>query len=64
MRAPELRGKTEKELKEELSKLRNELSELRIKKRTDGLEDPNVLKKKRQEIARLMTVIREKEILG
>ena len=63
MRTVELRKKSRTELDEELSKLRLELGGLRRKHRTEGLEDTSILRKKRGEIARLVTVVREKEIL-
>lgn len=64
MKTVELREKSKTELTGELPKLRLELSEFARKHRTEGLKDMSVLRKKRWEIARLMTVIREKEILS
>ena len=63
MRAYKLREKTERELEEERLKLRGELFELVLRKRREGLEDTSDLKKKRRDTARLMTVMREKEII-
>jgi len=63
MKTIELRKKNKTELSEELSKLRLELGGLTRGHRTGGLKDASVLRQKRREIARLMTVIREKEIL-
>jgi len=64
MKTTELREKSGTELTENLSKLRLELGELRRKHRTEGLKNTSVFKKKRRDIARIMTVIREKEILS
>jgi len=59
-----LRGKTKEELLADLSRLQKELTELRLKLRAEGLEDTRAIGKKRRAIARVMTVIREKEILS
>ncbi len=59
-----LRNKTKEELEGELLRLRKSFSELRIKHRVAGLKDTNVLRKQRKELARIMTILREKEILS
>jgi large subunit ribosomal protein L29 len=53
MSAPDLRIK-EREMREELFRFR-------LKLRTNQLENPGNYKKTRRELARLLTVIREKE---
>ncbi|MFW6110059.1 MAG: 50S ribosomal protein L29 [Patescibacteria group bacterium] len=63
MEAQELREKTEQELLELLASLRKELQKLRVEHRLEGLTDTNVLRAKRRDIARIMTVLEEKEIL-
>ena len=56
MNAPDLRIK-EREMREELFRFR-------LKLRTNQLENPGNYKKTRRELARLLTVIREKEAKG
>ena len=56
MSAPDLRIK-EREMREELFRFR-------LKLRTNQLENPGNYKKTRRELARLLTVIREKETKG
>ena len=63
MKITELRQKTDEELKNLLSEWEKELQELRIKHRTEGLVDTSELRKKRKDIARLKTVLKEKEVL-
>jgi large subunit ribosomal protein L29 len=53
MSAPDLRLK-EREMREELFRFR-------LKLRTNQLEDPSNYKKSRRDLARLLTVIRQKE---
>lgn len=63
MEAKELRQKDNKELEALLKDLEKGLQEIRIEHRTEGLLDTSELKKKEKEIARVKTVLREKEIL-
>jgi large subunit ribosomal protein L29 len=63
MEINELRQKNEEELKSLVEDGEKELQELRIEHRTEGLVDTSELKKKRKDIARVKTVLREKEIL-
>jgi len=60
----ELREKSKQELEKNLTELRENVADLKIEHRTEGLLDTSELKKKRKEIARLMTVLREKSILA
>jgi large subunit ribosomal protein L29 len=57
MKASDLRGKSIVELNEELSKLLKQQLGLRIKKSMQQLEQPNVLKILRKDIARVRTVL-------
>jgi len=60
----ELRKKTIKELRELVDELKMELMRLRFKKQVQGLENPMEIRKLKRNIARVLTVIREKEQRG
>ncbi|MEN2983928.1 MAG: 50S ribosomal protein L29 [Dictyoglomaceae bacterium] len=62
VKARELREKTNDELKEELKKLRHELFNLRFQFKTGGLTNPHRIKLVRKDIARILTVLREREL--
>lgn len=58
----ELREKTRDELNEELNELKAELFKLRFQHATSQLENPMKLKAVKKDIARVKTIIREKEL--
>ncbi|HOQ76201.1 MAG TPA: 50S ribosomal protein L29 [Thermoclostridium sp.] len=58
----ELREKTRDELNEELNELKAELFKLRFQHATSQLENPMRLKQVKKDIARVKTIIREKEL--
>jgi len=60
MKATELREKSAEELNEELMKLLKEQFNLRMRKATGQLNQSNLLKKTRRDIARVKTVMTEK----
>ncbi|NPB08524.1 MAG: 50S ribosomal protein L29 [Aquificae bacterium] len=60
----ELRKKTLKELWELVDELKTQLMRLRFKKQVQGLENPMEIRKVKRNIARVLTVIREKEQRG
>ena len=62
MNAIELREKSEAELVEMERELRDELFRLRMKHFTGQLQRVSDLKEKRRDIARILTVIREKQL--
>ena len=64
MKANELRERTQLELQKELSELKSELFKLRFQLATNQLENPMKLKDVKRSIARVKTVIREREIKG
>lgn len=64
MKANELRGKTEAELKQELVGLLREQFNLRMQKGTGQLARPDQVKKVRRNIARVKTVLNEKAKTG
>ncbi|PMQ00974.1 MAG: 50S ribosomal protein L29 [Dictyoglomus sp. NZ13-RE01] len=62
VKARDLREKTDEELKEELKKLRMELFNLRFQLSTGGLTNPHRIKMVRKDIARILTILREREL--
>ena len=59
----EIRALTDEQLKEELEKTSRELMDLRFRAATNQLPDSNVPKAVRKSIARLKTVIRERQLV-
>jgi len=64
MKASEIRNMTQEELQRELTELKSELFKLRFQLVTNQLENPMKLKDVKKSIARIKTVIREREIKG
>ena len=62
MKAKEVREMTNDELASKLVSLKEELFNLRFRHATGQLENPNVLKTVKKDIARVKTIIREREI--
>lgn len=62
MKAEELREKTEQELQKELNELKQELFKLRFQLATNQLSNPMKLKSVKRDIARVKTVMREREL--
>lgn len=63
MEAKELRKKEKKELLKLLSDTRGEIFELRASRTVGSLPDGSGIQKKRREVAKIKTVLKEKEIL-
>jgi large subunit ribosomal protein L29 len=61
MKAKELRELSIPELKERVAKLREELMNLRFQKTIHRLENPMRIRQVRREIARALTILKEKE---
>ncbi len=61
MKASSLREMTLEELKAREMELRKELLHLRIRKATGDIHNPHIISKIRKDIARILTVITEKE---
>jgi large subunit ribosomal protein L29 len=57
----ELRQMTAPDLRIKEKEMRDELFRYRLKLRTNQLENPSNYKKARRELARLLTIIRQKE---
>lgn len=64
MKASEIREKNILELNKELGDLKSELFKLRFQLATNQLENPMKLKDVKKSIARVKTIIREKELSG
>ncbi len=62
MRASELRELTVEELQLRLQEARRELFNLRQRWYAGGLENVNAMKAARKEIARILTILREREL--
>ncbi len=62
MKIEKMRDLTEVELNNELKKLKNELFNLRFQHVTGQLENPIKMRDVKKEIARVKTIIREKEL--
>lgn len=62
MKADKMRDLTEQELQNEFNKLKNELFNLRFQHVTGQLENPIRMRDVKKEIARVKTILREKEL--
>ena len=61
MKAKEIRELNESEIEERIAENQQDLTELRFRRVVAGLEDPLVLREKRREIARLKTILKQKQ---
>ena len=64
MELNKIREMSEAELNAELLKMKKDLFNLRFQHVTGQLENPILLRETRRDIARVKTIIREKEIAG
>jgi len=62
MKVEDIRAKSNEELAQELSSLKEELFKLRFQHSTNQLENPAQIAFVKKDIARVMTVIREREL--
>ena len=60
-KTPELRNLSRQELNEKLVTLKKSLYELRVKRATGRIEKPSKVSEARRDIARVLTVLGEKE---
>lgn len=63
MKVNELREKSSEDLNNELVELKDELFKLRFQHATRQLENPLQLRNVKREIARVKTILRERELL-
>ena len=64
MKASEIKAKSQSELVKELGELKSELFKLRFQLATNQLENPMKLKEVKKSIARVKTIMRERELKG
>ena len=64
MKPSEIREKSATELNEELVDLKEELFKLRFQHATNQLDNPMKLKSVKRDIARVRTILRERELKG
>ena len=62
MKVEDIRAKSNEELAAELTSLKEELFKLRFQHSTNQLENPSQISSVKKDIARVMTVIREREL--
>ncbi|WP_456401707.1 50S ribosomal protein L29 [Persephonella sp.] len=62
MKASELRKLTDEELKDKLKDLKKKLMNLRFQNAVGGLEKPSEIKETKRDIARILTILREREL--
>jgi len=60
----ELRALSDEELEAKIKETKKELFDLRLKQSTGSLEKPSRIKELRKLVARLKTILREREIQG
>ena len=62
MKANEYKKMTSSDLEKELVELKSELFKLRFQLATNGLDNPMKIKSTKKDIARVKTILREKEL--
>ena len=62
MKAKDLREKADEELQQELDGLRKALFNLRFRQVTDVVENPSEFRQHRRDIARILTLLRERQL--
>lgn len=62
MKAKEVRGKEDGELRYELEKLEQELFAMKFRTLTEGNADPAKIRRARRDLARMRTILREREL--
>jgi len=62
MRIDEVRGKPDQELREDLVSTRGELFNLRFQSATEQIESPARIRELRRTLARIETVLRERDL--
>ena len=62
MKNNKIKEMSSQDLEKELSELKSELFKLRFNLATNGLDNPLKVKEVRKEIARIKTVLREREL--
>ena len=64
MKANDIRNLSTEEINKKIAESKEELFNLRMKQATGSLENPGRIKELRKTVARLKTILREREIEG
>ncbi len=64
MKIKDLRELSTKELEGKIKKTKEELFNLRMKQSTGNLDKPSQIKELRKDVARMKTILRERELTG
>ena len=62
MKNTEIRAFSDQELQAEIKRLRQQLFEMRSQAVTERLEDPTLIIRAKRDIARVLTIVREREL--
>ena len=62
MKANEIRNMTSSDLEKELVELKSELFKLRFQLATNGLDNPMKIKNTKKDIAKIKTILKEREL--
>jgi large subunit ribosomal protein L29 len=64
MKAKDIRQLSDEELAAELERLQRQFFDLRAQSVTEKLEDPSLLTKAKRDIARILTIMRQRQAQG
>ncbi len=64
MKASDIRELTDDEIKSRITEAQEELFRLRFRSATQQLENPSLIKNLRRDVARLRTILRQRETVG
>lgn len=62
MKAKEIRGKEDAEIRFDADKLGQELFGLKFRTLTEGIQDPAKIRRSRRDVARMQTILRERQL--
>ena len=62
MKAEEIRDRSDEDLHNEVRRLRRRIFDLRSQSVTEKLEDPTLITKAQRDIARILTILRQREL--
>lgn len=62
MNSKETRGKLDSELEFDLNNLAKEQFDIKFRSMTEGIQDPAKIRRNRRDIARIKTILREREL--
>ncbi|MFK5954866.1 MAG: 50S ribosomal protein L29 [Planctomycetota bacterium] len=60
MKAKEIRGKDDAEIRFDIETMDKELFDLRFRSLTEGIQDPAKIRRTRRDIARMQTILQER----